>query len=166
MSNPPSKSARKREQQALQALGEKLIGLPADELRRMGLDERLIDAVTSAAHITARGARRRQRQLIGKLMRSADPEPVRRRLDELAATDRAVKAVFRRAEQWRDAIADEGAAALERYFDAVGRRDPELVELVDALGRARDRAQRRSLGRGIFRRIHEELSEDVQTGAG
>jgi len=73
----PSKSARKREQLELQALGEQLIGLSADELSALPIDERLREAVIAAAKIRSHGALRRQKQLIGKLMRHCDPEPIR-----------------------------------------------------------------------------------------
>ncbi|MGI9238124.1 MAG: DUF615 domain-containing protein, partial [Woeseiaceae bacterium] len=44
----PSKSARKREFLALQKLGEDLIGLKETDLRKMGLDEDLLDALLEA----------------------------------------------------------------------------------------------------------------------
>ena len=66
----PSKSARKREQLELQQLGERLIDLSADELEALPIDERLRDAVLAASKMRAHGALRRQKQLIGKLMRT------------------------------------------------------------------------------------------------
>ena len=68
----PSKSERKREQLARQELGERLIGLDDVELRALPIDARLRDAISEAAKMRARGALRRQKQLIGKLMRDAD----------------------------------------------------------------------------------------------
>ena len=79
----PSKTAKKREVLALQALGEQLIELTAEQLREMELPENLFDAITAASSIKSRGARRRQCQLVGKLMRSVDPEPIRRAIEDL-----------------------------------------------------------------------------------
>ena len=73
----PSKSARKREFLALQKLGEELITLKESELRQIGLEQNLLDAVLEAQLIRTHGALRRQKQYIGKLMRNVDPEPVR-----------------------------------------------------------------------------------------
>jgi ribosome-associated protein len=73
----PSKSARKREFLALQKLGEDLIELKESELREIGLDEDLLEAVLEARRIKSNGALRRQKQYIGKIMRSVDPEPIR-----------------------------------------------------------------------------------------
>ena len=72
----PSKSAKKREYLALQKLGEELIRLRESELAALPLDEDLLLAIQDAQQITARGAMRRQKQFIGKLMRHIDPEPL------------------------------------------------------------------------------------------
>ena len=85
----PSKSARKREYLALQQLGEELIPLLESDLRAMNLDEDLLDAVLKAKRIKKRGALRRQKQYIGKLMaRLDDPEPIRTALERLRLTKR------------------------------------------------------------------------------
>ena len=74
----PSKSARKREYQARQKLGADLISIQESDLRAMGLDEDLLDAVLEAKRMKKHGALRRQKQYIGKLMgRLEDVEPVR-----------------------------------------------------------------------------------------
>jgi len=79
----PSKSARKREHQARQKLGEELITLRDAELDSLGLDEDLLEAVIEARGIKAHGALRRQKQYIGKIMRHIDPEPIRATLESL-----------------------------------------------------------------------------------
>ena len=72
----PSKSARKRDAAAAQALGTRLIELKESELRALDLDETLLDAILLAKRITARGGLARQRQYIGKLMRDIDTAPI------------------------------------------------------------------------------------------
>lgn len=80
----PSKSARKRAYLALQQLGEELIALRDTELRTVPLDDDLLGAVLEARRIGKRGALRRQKQYIGKLMgRLDDPEPIRQALERL-----------------------------------------------------------------------------------
>jgi len=79
----PSKSARKREHQALQKLGEELITIRRSDLDSLPLDDTLRDAVREAGEIKAHGALRRQKQYIGKLMRNIDPEPIRAGLQKL-----------------------------------------------------------------------------------
>ena len=79
----PSKSERKREYLALQKLGEALIPLQEQDLRAMDLDEDLLDAVLEAKRISKRGALRRHKQYIGKLMSRLDPEPIRTSLRQI-----------------------------------------------------------------------------------
>ena len=84
MTDPkPSKSARKRAYLALQKLGEELITLRESDLHAMPLNEELRDAVLEARRIKARGALRRQKQYIGKLMGRVDPEPIHEALERL-----------------------------------------------------------------------------------
>ena len=73
----PSKSERKRQHLALQKLGEELIPLQEQDLQAMDLDEDLLEAVLEAKRLSKRGALRRQKQYIGKLMGRLDPEPIR-----------------------------------------------------------------------------------------
>ena len=149
----PSKSALKREYLELQRLGEQLIALTAEELADIGLDESLHDAVSEAGQIKSHGALRRQKQLIGKLMRNIDPSPVRAALERLQHREKASKAEFRQAEQWRDRIANEGTTALEAFFGQVGKRDAQLESLVMDLGRAPNEQVRKHIRRRIFRRV-------------
>ncbi len=76
----PSKSARKREYLALQKLGEQLIGLREADVLALPLEDDLVNAVLDAQRMKARGALRRQKQYIGKLMRQADEESIRQAL--------------------------------------------------------------------------------------
>lgn len=69
---PPSKSQRKRDASALQALGEQLVHLSSTQLKQLPLPEALLLAVQEAQTITERGGRKRQLQYIGKLMRQLD----------------------------------------------------------------------------------------------
>lgn len=103
-----SKGQTRREAEALQVLGEKLIELPNDKLAQLDLPEKLVDAVLEAKRLTAHGALRRQRQYIGKLMRQVEPEPIQAKFNEWENQGRVEIAKFHRLEQWRDTlIADE-----------------------------------------------------------
>ncbi len=79
----PSKSAKKREYLALQKLGEELTGLREADILTLPLEDDLRTAVLDARRMKARGALRRQRQYIGKLMRHADAESIRQALVRL-----------------------------------------------------------------------------------
>ena len=69
----PSKSQRKRDAHAVQALGVQLVALSAAQLARLDLPEALYEAVVAAQRMHSHGARTRQMQYIGKLMRQLEP---------------------------------------------------------------------------------------------
>ena len=153
----PSKSAKKREKQELQALGEQLIALNESELSSFDFDERLCDAVRQARTIKSHGALRRQKQLIGKLMRDLDPEPIRAQLTKLRADEVREKKLFARAEKWRDRLVNERAAALDAFADESGSADAELRGLIAELDVAFSEKVEITVKRKIFRRVHEIL---------
>jgi ribosome-associated protein len=158
----PSKSARKREQLELQRLGEQLIDLSADELRALPIDERLRDAVLAASKMRAHGALRRQKQLIGKLMRSCDPEPIRRALMVRDADERRAKRIFANAERWRDRIAAGGDEDIRSFCEVSGSSVAPLVELLGHIRNAPNERVEKSLRRQLFREIHDALIATTQ----
>ena len=141
----------------LQELGEQLIPLSDTELDAFELDNRIVEAIRAARSIRSHGALRRQKQLIGKLMRDLDPEPIRTGLTALRADDLAAKRVFATAEKWRDRLLREGTAAVAIFEQETGVADSGLVQLLAEYDVAiSDRAEK-TLRRKIFRRVHEIL---------
>jgi ribosome-associated protein len=72
--NAPSRSAQKKASKSLRDLGEQLIAAPKARLVGLPLPEPLEDAIAEARRIKSLGAKRRQTQLVGKLMRQLDDE--------------------------------------------------------------------------------------------
>ena len=85
----PSTSQRNRDAQALQILGIQLAALSAAQLARLELPEALHEAVVAAQQMRSHGARMRQRQSIGKVMRQLEPA-VLSRIRTALAPGRAV----------------------------------------------------------------------------
>ena len=106
----PSKTRRKRDMEALQDLGARLVELDADRLATLGLPERLVDAVALARRITRHEARRRQLQYIGRLMRDIDPGPVEAAFARWAEGPAEERARFAALERWRTRLLEEPAA--------------------------------------------------------
>ena len=108
-----SRSDLKKESDRLQAIGEALVDLRADALARLGLSEKLSDALAEANRITNFEGRRRHMQYIGKMMRQLDPSTVaaaEAALEEQNRPSAAETVVLHQAEQWRDRlIADDNA---------------------------------------------------------
>ena len=109
----PSKSQLKREMEALQALGQRLVEINDEQLASVELPERLREAVLEARRIRSREGRRRQLQYIGKLMREVDPAPIRARFDAWDGQSTAATAAHHHAERWRERLLDAEDALTE-----------------------------------------------------
>ena len=162
----PSKTARKKAFLALQSLGEQLIGLTDEQLDGFDLDERLRDAVVSARSIKAHGALRRQKQLIGKLMRTVDPAPIQQALDALRQDDRIAGRTFHQAEQWRNRLTADGDGALSEYLEFLGHDDTAVTKSLRAFRTAGSDRSRKAARRQIFRDIYSDIERKVQKEAG
>lgn len=106
----PSKTRLKQASHDLQALGVALLDFSDERLLGLGLSEPLVDAIRAGRRITAHEARRRQLQLIGKLMRAADVAPIREAVAQSQLGHAHDTLALHRAERWRaELIADDEA---------------------------------------------------------
>jgi ribosome-associated protein len=139
----PSRSARKRESDELQALGEQAATLPSGTLASLSLPERLADALAEAKRLKSFGARRRQAQFLGKLMRRLDAdtlEAVRAAVTAAHAPAAEQTALLHRAERIRDALLDSDAE-LERWISEAPDPDgPDATRLRALIREARSDA--------------------------
>jgi len=111
-----TKSQIKREMQELQDLGTELVKLSPSQLGKIPMSDKLRDAIDLCQRITSHGAMVRQRQLIGKLMREEDVEPIQRSLNELRFCAQKQAQDFHQLERWRDRLINEGDVALNDYL--------------------------------------------------
>jgi ribosome-associated protein len=125
----PSKSQRKRDMHALQDLGKRLVELSAERLERIAMPDELREAVSEARHITKHEARRRQMQYIGRLMREADPEPIRDALDALAGNSAAETARLHRVERLRQQLLEDETVLSNIALDHPGADLQHLRQL-------------------------------------
>lgn len=157
----PSKTQRKHEMHALQALGVDLVALDPARLATLDLPEPLVDAIAMTRTLSRHEARRRQMQFIGRLMRDVDPEPIRAALAAWGESPRRERERFAALERWRDRLLDEPdgiQAFVERYPDAP--REP-LRALIDDARAERARGAPPAKARLLFR----ELRRIVEHGS-
>ena len=112
-SDEPTRTDLKRESDAQQKLGEDLLSLRPDLLAKLGLPEKLLDAVTEAKRLTDFEAIRRQMQFIGKLMRKLDQatlDAIRTALAQQHMPSARETLLLHQAEQWRDRLLADDAA--------------------------------------------------------
>lgn len=99
-----SKSQRKRDARQLLELAKKLLALPPAGLHDLPLDPDLLEAVNFAHGIRSHGARKRQVQTIGKMLRQRDTGALEQAVDNLGQQHRAATARHHRVETWRDSL--------------------------------------------------------------
>lgn len=128
------------------------------DLETMPLDDNLLEAVVDAGGIQSHSALRRQRQLIGKLMRDADADAIRASLATIGQADRNATGLFHSAERWRDRILAEGVSAVAEFSAQTGTSQTELARLATELASANSEFRRRSIGRRIFREVHARIT--------
>ncbi len=110
---PPSKTRRKQAMLALQDLGADLVELSPAQLKRIELPEDILAAVREYQRIPSHGARNRQLQYIGKLMRSADEAPIRAGLALLRGESAGEAARLHRLERLREKLLADEATLTE-----------------------------------------------------
>lgn len=102
-----SKSEMKRDSTALQELGERLALLDKKQLATLNLPDRLHDALLELKRLTAHGAISRQKQFIGKCMRSVDPAPIQELLDKNAGLSNRHSAWLHQLERRREKLLED-----------------------------------------------------------
>src|SRR5574343_808030 len=109
----PSKTKQKEAMHELRDLGAELVELSVGQLKRLKLPENIFDTVRECQKITAHGARRRQIQYLGKLMRGVDDEPIRAGLAMLRGESSAEIARLHRLERFRTRLLEDETVLTE-----------------------------------------------------
>ena len=128
-----SRTDLKRESDELQDLGKELLSLRADLFARIGLPDKLVEALAEARRITNFEGKRRQMQYVGKLMRKLDDDTVaavRTALQEQRSGSAADKLALHLAEQWRDRLIAEDSAQAEWIAHHPGTAIQQLRALI------------------------------------
>lgn len=110
-----SKSEIKRDAEELKRLGAELVELSKNSLDKIPLDDDLRTAIELAQKIKKEG-RRRQLQLIGKMLRSREEDPIRQALDKLKNRHNQQVALFHKLEMLRDRLVESGDDAMPEVF--------------------------------------------------
>jgi ribosome-associated protein len=156
----PSKSALKRQDQELRAIGVELVELPLVELEAMNLPESLYDAVMACRKISAHGARLRQEMFIAKVMRGVDVAPIRATLERRSEVDRQRVHREHVLETWRERlIADEPAA----WTELASQVEPASLQQIRSLARQaraeQAKARPPAAARQLFRRLRDAFEK-------
>ena len=105
-----SRTQAKKASAALQKLGERLTKLSPGQLKSIDIPDDLRNAILDTRDITSNKASCRNRQFIGALMRTCDPEPIHEALDRLEAGLALTSKEKPVQNPWVKAIIDDEAA--------------------------------------------------------
>ena len=150
-----SKSARKREADRLLLLGRRLTELRHEHLDTLELPDALLQALLDYQRFPSHGAKKRQLQFIGKIMRSIDVEAIEAALAKMDGESAEARYQFKQLEQWRDLlISDENA--LTTFIEAFPNVDrQQLRQLIKKANDARNETQQKTHARALFRFIRD-----------
>lgn len=158
---PPSKTARKKQAQALQDLGLALAGLPDEHRRAVEMPDDLREAIDTYLKTRSHEGRRRQLQFVGKLLRRVDPTPLAEAVTRFQSGQAADAERLHAVERWRDAlIADDEALTrwVEAYPDTDVQQLRALIRAARSEGAGNDSEQRQpKSARQLFRLIRRTL---------
>ncbi|MBZ0125366.1 MAG: DUF615 domain-containing protein [Rhodocyclales bacterium] len=151
----PSKSQRKRDMQALQDMGAELVELSPERLARIDMPDALRGAIREAQRLTRHEARRRQLQYIGRLMRDADPAPIREALDAVKGVSAIENARQHRLEKLRERLLEDEAVLTEIGAAHPGADITRLRQLRRNALKDRDEGRPPRAFRELFRLLRE-----------
>lgn len=112
----PSKSQLKRESLHMIDVGEEILKLKPEDIRSLELPDDLEEAVATALKIKSRSGLKRQRQYIGKLLRSMDNENIEAQLRKIQHRHDTNTAQFKRLEKWRDRLIENDKETLNEII--------------------------------------------------
>lgn len=126
-----SKSQIKRDMQAFQDLGRRMLELKPAQLLKLELTAEMRAALEEAHRHTARGALKRHMNFVGKLMRDQDVEAITNYLDRLDSSSQVHAQFFHELERWRDRLLtgkpEQQQAFMETYPNADRQTVRQLV---------------------------------------
>ncbi|MGD2111815.1 MAG: ribosome biogenesis factor YjgA [Gammaproteobacteria bacterium] len=151
-----SKSQRKRELDELKQLGVKLLDFSEDSLRRLDLPEQLLEAVLTGRKITSHGARKRQLQYIGKLLKVFDATSVREAVAAREHQHDTATREFQRLEALRERLLAAGDDAVPAVLELFPRADrARLRKLVRQARQQQATGQPAGATRALFRYLRD-----------
>ncbi|MDO8206867.1 MAG: ribosome biogenesis factor YjgA [Gallionella sp.] len=156
---PPSKTKIKKQMHDLRDLGEELTELGKDQIAQLDIPEILRDAIREMQRTKTFGAKRRQLQYIGKLMRDVDIAPIIAKLNTWKGTSQQHIGYMHQLERWRERLL-ETDTALTELLTAYPETDVQrLRTLIRNTLKEREAGKPAKNYREIFQVLRETIAE-------
>jgi len=153
-----SKSQQKRDANALQLLGAQLTELSVDQINQLELPQDLKSAILEAKSIQKHGAKRRQLQYIGKLMRNVETGQIKNQLNALARQTAETVNQLHKIENWRDRLISEEDTALAEFLNQFPNTDRQQIR---ALIRNAKTESARNLPPKAYRKLFQFIKTEI-----
>ena len=158
-----SRSQVKREMTALQKTGERLATLSAEQINAISMPDDLREAVLSAKKIKSRGARKRQFQFIGALMRKIDVDPINRALHEIDRGRCVKDSDFHMIEKWRDGLVNGLDTPIGEIMEKFpGAESGKIRQLVRNAKKELSEGMPPKSARALFRYIKKLADDEIR----
>jgi len=135
-----SKTQIKKEAEELQELGIQLMNVKESHWKNFPLSDRLLVALEESKRIPSHEAKRRHAQFIGRLMRSADIDEIKRQLSLLDSSSTEFQQISSKVERWRDRLLNESNALTE----FISEFEPQDIQSLRQLIRATQKEQQKN----------------------
>jgi len=156
----PSKTQLKKEMHHLQQLGEQLTQLKESQIIALNLPQQLQQAIIEAKQITKFGARHRQMQFIGKIMRKIDASDIEKITTIVSDTPTNQTAILHLTERWRERLLSEDNTALTEFAREYTTADIQQIRF-SIRSVLKDIASNKPAKeyRGLFRLLQKAIAE-------
>ena len=151
----PSKSEVKRQLLALQDLGKQLTAMPQETLSKLSLPDDVLREVQEFQRIKTFKAKQRQIQHIGKLLRNADADAIRKAIADVKGQSAGMVALQHRCEKLRDELiaSDEPLTAFVSSHPDVDLQSLRQTIRMARREAAKERARIASLRKPVQKKI-------------
>jgi ribosome-associated protein len=157
----PNKTRIKKEIAALFKLGEEMSVLSPDQLGRLMLPEKILQAVREVSGMPHTGARKRLLKYIAGQLHQIDVEPYVEKLARLKNKSAHAVREHHLAEQWRDRLIAEGNEAVTELLDDCPEADSQhLRQLIRNAQKEIAAAKPPKSSRLLYRYVKSLLQND------
>lgn len=156
----PSKTRLKKEADKAQRLGMQLLDFNETFLRSLELEEILLDALLLAKNIRQNSGKRRQVQLIGKLMRRADIDAIETAIHAAHSAKVDDRQQHHRAERLRDSLIKASASERKHILTQLeGSESTDIIRLLKETDHFENASPAyKKASRNLFRQLLELLN--------
>jgi len=155
-----SRTQLKEDMKSLQQLGESIVRLPIERINKIDMPDVLRESILLAKTLIKHGARRRQMQYIGTLMRKIDAEPIRRFVDDMNLGSKKESRKLQKLEKLREDLIHGKDGVMDKLLGKYPGADRQhLRQLVRNAVKEKEKQQPPKASRVLFKYLKEVSSE-------